>query len=86
MQTIMTFTILLRYGKREIGRQPDMREKGLEKLGYDEWFQSEYAEALQDGFNPARVIEVNRNSYTVSDGKHEMPAELPENKKGVRIL
>jgi len=57
-----------------------MDEKSLETLartlGYDEWNQEHYAEYITDGFSPARIIEVNKNSYMVSDGVHEMPAEL----------
>ena len=53
-----------------------MDERGLEKLGYDEWNQDNAADYTQDGFSPARVIEVNRNSYIVSDGLHEMSAEV----------
>lgn len=53
-----------------------MNSESLEKLGYDEYFQRESLEFLQNGFSLARVIEVSRNSYTVSDGRHAMVAEL----------
>jgi len=53
-----------------------MNHDSLEKLGYDEYFQEISAGFLQGGFLPARVIEVSRNSYMVSDGRHEMVAEL----------
>ena len=53
-----------------------MIDKGLEKLGYNEWVQNMSAEYIQDDFSLARVIEVNKNSYIVADGKHEMLAEL----------
>jgi len=53
-----------------------MDDKNLEKLGYDEWNQESNAEFITDDFSPARVIEVNKNSYTVSDGRYEMLAEL----------
>ena len=53
-----------------------MNHDSLEKLGYDEYFQEISAGFLQGGFLPVRVIEVSRNSYMVSDGRHEMVAEL----------
>ncbi len=53
-----------------------MIDKGLEKLGYDEWIHNTIADNFQDGFSLARVIEVNKNSYKVADGKHEILAEL----------
>lgn len=53
-----------------------MEDNGLGKLGFDEWVQDIDAEHLTDDFSPARVIEVNKNSYVVSDGRHEMSAEL----------
>jgi ribosome biogenesis GTPase len=46
------------------------------KLGYDEWFNSVDTQFIKGEFTPARVIEVNKNSFMVSDGTHEMPAEL----------
>jgi ribosome biogenesis GTPase len=53
-------------------------------LGYDEWFRTRFTELAgadirpnaSAGFAPARVTEVNRNSYTVCDGLREMAAEL----------
>lgn len=53
-----------------------MNERHLEILGYDEWNRDTDAEHIADGFSPARIIEVNKNSYIVSDGRHEMSAEL----------
>ncbi len=53
-----------------------MENKSLEKLGYDEWLRDVNIEDIKGDFSPARVIEVNKNSYMVSDGTHEMPAEL----------
>jgi len=53
-----------------------MINKNLEKLGYDDFFQSTSPEYTEDGFSRARVMEVNKNSYVVSDGMHEMKAEL----------
>jgi ribosome biogenesis GTPase len=54
-----------------------MHKTDLAKLGYDEWAQTTEAKDLPDGFSPARVIEVNRNSYTVATGDTEIPSELP---------
>jgi ribosome biogenesis GTPase len=53
-----------------------MGTRCLEHLGYDRWLRHVNPEPLGDGFRPARVIEVNKNSYVVSDGCHEMVAEL----------
>ena len=53
-----------------------MQKNDPEKLGYDDWFLDESDVILQEGFSPARVIEVNKNRYIVSDGVHEMKAEL----------
>lgn len=53
-----------------------MENKKLEKLGYYEWGQDINPERLEDDFSPARVIEVNKNSYVVSDGRSELPATL----------
>ena len=54
----------------------NVNNKGLESLGYDEGVRDNIVEYCKDGFYPARVIEVNKNSYMVSDGSHEMMAEL----------
>jgi len=48
----------------------------LEKLGYDEWFVLKSKEYIKDNFSVARIIEVNKNNYKVSDGQHDMIAEL----------
>ncbi len=53
-----------------------MEDKSLVKLGYDEWIKNINAEYIKDDFSLARVIEVNKNSYIVSDGRHEILAEL----------
>lgn len=47
-----------------------------EKLGYNEWIGSIDTQFIKGDIFPARVIEVNKNSFMVSDGIHEMPAEL----------
>lgn len=48
----------------------------LESLGYNEWHRQVQPAPVPEGFIPARVTEVHKNSYTVSDGIHEMSAEL----------
>jgi ribosome biogenesis GTPase / thiamine phosphate phosphatase len=53
-----------------------MEDSTLTTMGYREWLQQVGDQSIPDGFSPARVTEVNKNSYRVSDGTHEMPAEL----------
>jgi ribosome biogenesis GTPase / thiamine phosphate phosphatase len=53
-----------------------MGDRDLEKLGYNEWNQNVNVECVKDGFSLGRVIEVNKSSYMVSDGRYEMIAEL----------
>lgn len=53
-----------------------IKNENIGKLGYNEWIQSVDTEYIKNEFSLARVIEVNRNSYMVSDGSHEMSAEL----------
>ena len=48
----------------------------LEQLGFDEWFQKESKPILKDDFSIARIIEVNKNNYKVSNGSNEVFAEL----------
>lgn len=48
----------------------------LEKLGYDDWFDTKSTEYINDEFSIARIVEVNKNSYKVSDGNHDVFAEL----------
>ena len=56
--------------------QKSVSVTSLEKLGYDDWFESRMNAYLEDGFSAARIIEVNRNNYKVSNGRHEIFAEL----------
>jgi len=53
-----------------------MIEGDLSKLGFDDFFRKGGDDCLHDGFSYARVTEVNKNSYVVSDGSNEMTAEL----------
>lgn len=50
--------------------------EALNKLGYDDWFCLQGEDAVRGDFSAARVIEVNKNSFMVSDGMREMVAEL----------
>lgn len=54
----------------------DIAESLLEQLGYDEWFQNRSKEFVSDNFSVARIVEVNKNNYKVSNGQHDMFAEL----------
>jgi ribosome biogenesis GTPase / thiamine phosphate phosphatase len=53
-----------------------MEETNIVKLGFNEQFQNSATEFMKDDLTIARVIEVNKNSYMVSNGIHEMIAEL----------
>lgn len=48
----------------------------LENLGYYEWVQNVDAHCIPKDFSSARVIEVNKNRYMVSNGETELEAEL----------
>jgi ribosome biogenesis GTPase len=61
---------------KDINSISEENKAELEKLGYDEWFESKNRENIKDGFSTARIVEVNRNNYKVSNGRHEMVAEL----------
>jgi len=50
--------------------------KQLEQLGYDDWFKTRSESIMADDFSVARIIEVNKNNYRVSDGQHDVFAEL----------
>ena len=47
----------------------------IAELGFDEWFESRGAEQLKDGLSAARITEVNRNHFRISDGRRETLAE-----------
>lgn len=53
-----------------------MKNTEIAKLGFNERLRTLYSEFIKDDLLIARVIEVNKNSYLVSDGLHEMIAEL----------
>ena len=48
----------------------------LENLGFDRSFLEHMAPESLDGFDIARVIAVHKDSYAISDGEHELQAEL----------
>jgi ribosome biogenesis GTPase len=54
----------------------ELNSRGLETLGYDEWFRDAGSDYIEGDFSSARVVEVNKGSFRVADGQHEMPAEL----------
>ncbi len=53
-----------------------LSENLLEKLGFDEWFELNSKEYIKDDFTLARVINVNKSNYNISNGRIEMFAEL----------
>jgi len=48
----------------------------LKSLGFDEWFEEQSKSILKNGFEIARIIEVNKSSFIISNGQIEIPAEL----------
>lgn len=54
----------------------NMSKTPLKKLGYDDWFESKSQEYLKDDFSVARIVEVNKNNYKVSNGQSDVFAEL----------
>ncbi len=48
----------------------------LEILGYGEWFKNNSSAEFENGYQTARVISVNRNSFLVSAGDGDIYAEL----------
>lgn len=54
----------------------DLSETLLEQLGYDEWFHNKSMEFLKDDLSAARIVEVNKNNYKVSNGLSDIFAEL----------
>ena len=53
-----------------------MKQEYLEQLGFDVWFQDQSKEILADHLSVARIIEVNKSNYQVSDGQHDIYAEV----------
>ena len=53
-----------------------LSKPSLEKLGYDEWFESKSKEYINCDFSIARIVEVNKNNFKINDGRHILFAEL----------
>ncbi len=47
----------------------------LQHIGFDEWFRDKSKDLLSGEFTAARVVEVNKNNYKVSNGRDEIVAE-----------
>lgn len=48
----------------------------IQKLGFDDWFQDKVDPVSPEGFEPARVIAVHKDSYTINNGENDFLAEL----------
>jgi ribosome biogenesis GTPase len=48
----------------------------IEKIGFDKWFQNNVDPESLEEFEIARVIAVHKDSYTITNGKNEVFAEL----------
>jgi len=53
-----------------------MEEYSLINLGWDRWFEDQFAEHEGEGLEPARVIAEHRERYIVATASGEMPAEI----------
>ena len=60
----------------KIEAENSLSKTSLEKLGYDEWFEFKSKEYIKDNFSVARIVEVNKNNYKVSNGQCDIFAEL----------
>ncbi|MGA1790194.1 MAG: ribosome small subunit-dependent GTPase A [bacterium] len=47
----------------------------IERLGFDQWFQDKTDSAKLDDYQIARVITVDKNSYTITNGRRDVFAE-----------
>ena len=56
--------------------ESDSSKTLLKQIGYDEWFHNKSREFLNDDFSVARIVEVNKNNYKVSNGRHGIFAEI----------
>ena len=56
--------------------ESDSSKTLLKQIGYDEWFHNKSREFLNDDFSVARIVEVNKNNYKVSNGRHSIFAEI----------
>jgi ribosome biogenesis GTPase len=62
--------------EKQVDEKNSVAIKHLEQFGYDDWFKTRSESLMADDFSVARIIEVNKNNYKVSDGDHEIFAEL----------
>lgn len=49
---------------------------GIEQIGFDDWFREKVEPHKLDGFQPARVVSISRNTFWISDGSDTLKAEL----------
>lgn len=61
---------------KEMNSCSESDKKALEQLGLDEWFRDKSKLYMEDGFSITRIMEVNRRSYKVCGGGHNIVAEL----------
>ena len=54
----------------------DKITKGIEALGFREWFQDNAIPADLEGFDIARVIAVHKDSYILNNGENDVSAQL----------
>jgi len=54
----------------------DSPKKLLVKLGFDDWFEQKSKEYLKDNFSIARIIEVNKSNFKISNGESDVFAEV----------
>ena len=48
----------------------------IKALGFEKWFQNNVLPADMDGFDPARVMAVHKDSFILNSGANDVPAEL----------
>jgi ribosome biogenesis GTPase / thiamine phosphate phosphatase len=48
----------------------------LDKLGFDKWFQDKITSEKPTGYQIARIISVNKNSFVINNGKNDIFAEI----------
>jgi ribosome biogenesis GTPase / thiamine phosphate phosphatase len=53
-----------------------MKHSNLLNLGWDKWFEDEFASHAGEGLEPARVIAEHKERYIVAAAAGEMPAEI----------
>ena len=53
-----------------------MISQGLEKLGFEKWFQNNVDPVDLNRFDMARVMAVHKDSYTINNGEVDVIAEM----------